>query len=378
LEEEKPEVSLVSGHLSQREIKREMEERKSWEVRDGDEKDLDGILSLRKIVFGETERDRLDPAFWRWEFNNAPDGKAFIYIAEDADKIIGHFGDVPRRFSVQGEVFLGTLSLDLMVHPDYRRKGIFIALGRYGAERVRNERGLFMTAYPIRKQTIDGLKKIGWREVVELPVLVYPIRFQGIVNRYLHVAPLSFLVGGAIRFLYSLFFGWEKKEQIEKIKIEEVQQLDEEFDRFWQEAQSLSPIIGVRDRNFLTWRYLQNPTRNYTIYRAMGKGVMRGYIVLRKVDLLRFNSAVIVDLLALDKETLLALANKGIEFSRQEGINLLGFMVPKSHPYCRDLKRMGFLPSLKTFLFMVYPQREEKRLLRSDGWYVNWGDADVV
>jgi len=359
-------------------LRREMEKRKNWKVRDGDEKDLEGILSLRKIVFGEMEKDKLDPEFWRWEFNNGPDGKAFIYIAEDADKIIGHFADVPRRFSIQGEIFLGTLSLDLMVHPGYQKRGIFFSLARYAAERVRNGHGLFMTAYPIRDETIHGLKKIGWREVVELPVLVYPIRFPGIVNRYLHCMPLSLLIGGAVRLVYLFFFGRKKKKEVEGIDIDEVRQLDGKFDRFWQEAQSVFPIIGVRDRNFLTWRYLQHPTRTYTVYRATKGKEMRGYIVLRKVNLLEFNSAVIVDLLALDEETASALVEKGVDLSRRERIDLLGFMVPKPHPYYRNLKRMGFLPSLKTFLFMIYPHSANKALLDPTGWYVNWGDADVI
>ena len=168
-----------------------MDEMCHWKVRDGNEKDMEEILSLRRVAFGETEKDKLDPRFWQWEFMEGPDGKAFIYIVEDRNKIVGHFADIPRRFSVQGEVVLGTLSLDLMVHPDYWRRGIFEAMGKYGAQRVKQENGLFLTAFPIRLETIHGLKKIGWKEVVELPVLVYPIRFQGILNRYLHFSPLE-------------------------------------------------------------------------------------------------------------------------------------------------------------------------------------------
>ena len=55
--------------------------------------------------------------------------------------------------------------------------------------------------------------------------------------------------------------------------------------------------MGVRDRTFLNWRYLKNPARTYTLYRALENGEMIGYLILRKVDLLQFNSAVIVDLL---------------------------------------------------------------------------------
>ena len=349
-----------------------------WNVRDGDKKDLKGILSLRKIVFGETEQDKLDERFWRWEFEEGPEGRAFIYIVEDESKIIGHFADIPRQFSVEGGVVLGTLSLDLMVHPDYWRKGIFAAMGKYGAQRVKQENGLFLTAFPIRLETIHGLKKIGWREVVELQVLVFPIRFQGILNRYLHFPPLSFLAGGVAKFFYLFFFGWKKKKGMEEIEIERVGSLDDPFDGFWQKALSLYPIMGIRNRNYLTWRYLQHPTRNYTIYRAKKGGEMKGYIVLRKVELLNFNSSVIVDLLALDEVTLTALVEKGIHHSRQEGADLLGFMVPKVHLYYKILRGMGFLPSPKTFLFMIYPHSGREIFLSPEKWYVNWGDSDVI
>jgi GNAT superfamily N-acetyltransferase len=355
-----------------------MDEIDSWEVRDGNKKDLKGIFSLRKIVFGEMERDKLDERFWKWEFEEGPDGGGFLYIVEDVNKIVGHFADIPRRFSAQGEVVLGTLSLDLMVHPDYWRKGIFAAMGKYGALRVKQENRLFMTAFPIRLETIQGLKKIGWKGVVELPVLVYPIRFSGIINRYLRFPPLSLLVGGVARFFYFFLFGWRKKEKIKGVEIKRVHGLDEQFDLFWEKAISLHPITGVRDRSYLSWRYLQHPTRTYEIYGAFQKEEMKGYIVLRKVDLLNFNSAVIVDLLALNEVTLAALVEKGIQHSRQVGADLLGFMVPQNHLYYHISRRRGFLPSFKTFLFMIYSHSDKEIFLSPEKWYVNWGDSDVI
>lgn len=356
-----------------------MEKNRSWIIRNGDERDLRDILSLREAVFGEMEKDKLNPEFWRWEFMGGPDGKAFIYIVEEGGRVIAHFADIPRRFSVNGKVVLGTLSLDLMVHPDFWRRGIFEEMGRYAVQRVKAANGLFLTAYPIRKETIHGFTKIGWKGVVELPVLVYPLRFRGILDRYLHFRPLSLLLGGVAGFFHFLFFqGRARTEQVDGIDIDRVVQLGDEFDQFWQQASSFSPIVGVRDRLFLNWRYLQHPTRSYAIYRARKSGEMRGYIVLRKVDLLEFNSAVIVDVLALDKESLKALVAKGIEHSYKEGAALLGFMVPKTHPYHRDLRRWGFLPSMKTFQFMVYDQGNLAALQDPKGWYVNWGDTDVI
>jgi GNAT superfamily N-acetyltransferase len=355
-----------------------MDEIRHWKVRDGNKMDMEGILSLRGVVFRQEEKDKLDPRFWGWEFLEGPDGQGWIYIVEDGSKIVGHFADIPRSFSVQGEPILGTLSLDLMVHPDYWRRGIFEALGRYGIERVRKENGRFLIAFPIRQETIHGLKKIGWKEVVKLPVLVYPIRFSGIINRYLHFPLLSLVAGGVVRFLYVLCYRLKRRNGMEKIEIEEMGSLDDQFDHFWQEALSLYPIIGVRNRNYLTWRYLQHPTRTYTIYRAKKSGEMKGYIVLRKVDLLNFNSAVIVDLLALDEVTLTALVERGIQHSRQKGTDLLAFMVPRGHPYDKILRKRGFLPSPKTFQFMVYFHSKREIFNSPENWYVNWGDTDVI
>jgi len=349
-----------------------------WKVRDGNQMDMERILSLRGVVFGEEEKDKLDPRFWRWEFMEGVDGKAFIYILEDKNKIIGHFADIPRRFSVQGEMVLGTLSLDLMVHPDYWRIGIFEAMGRYGAQRVKGENGLFLFAFPIRSETIRGFKKIGWKGVAKLPVMVYPIKFTGIFNRYLRFVPLSLLVGGVARLFYFLLYGLKRRKGTGGVEIEKVSQLDDSFDHFWQKAKSLHPIVGVRNGDYLTWRYLLHPTRNYIIYRARKNGEMKGYIILRKVELLNFNSAVIVDLLAMDETAISALVERGIQHSQQEGADLLGFMVPQDHPYYKILRGRGFLPSLKKFLFMVYPHSDREIFLSQEKWYVNWGDTDVI
>ena len=355
-----------------------MEREHHWMTREGNEKDMEGILSLRKIVFGQTEEDKLDPRFWRWQIKENPDGVAWIYLAEDGDKIVGHLADLPKRFSVQGRVVLGTLTHDMMVHPDYRRKGVSTATARYGIGKVEREKGEFMTAYSVRVESLNSLLKVGWKEVVGLPVLVFPIRFYGIVKRYLHFKLISLLIGGIARSFYFVFFQRRKQEKVKGVEIERIDALDAQFDLFWEKAISLYPILGVRDRNYLNWRYLHHPTRTYTIYRALERGEMKGYIVLRKVELLNFKSAVIVDLLALDARILRELVEKGIEDTRQEGMDLLGFMVPKPHPYYESLRREGFLPSFKTFQFLVYSHQKEEVLFDPKGWYLTWGDTDVI
>ena len=349
-----------------------------WIVRDGDENNMEGILFLRNLVFGEVERDKLDPRFFKWQIRENPDGMAWIYLVEDGNKIVGHLADLPKRFSVQGKVVLGTLTHDMMVHPDYRRRGISTATAIYAIHKIEKEKGWFMTAYSIREESFNSLIKTGWKTVLKLPILVFPIRFRGIVNRYLRFQPMSLVIGGMARCFYFFSFGWRKKRKRKGVEIERVNELDQQFDGFWEKAISLYPIMGNRSRSYLTWRYLRHPTRSYVIYRALRKGEMIGYIVLRKVELLGFNSAVIADLLALDQETLSELVEKGVEHGHRDGADLLGFMVPKPHPYYRSLRKGGFLPSFKAVHFLVYSHCKEQVLFDPKGWYVTWGDTDVI
>lgn len=91
-----------------------------------------------------------------------------------------------------------------------------------------------------------------------------------------------------------------------------------------------------------------------------------------------FSKGKFYHLLALDEVALSTLVGKGIQHSRQEGSDLLGFMVPQGHFYYKILRGMGFLPSLKTFLFMIYSHSDNGIFLSPDKWYVTWGDTDVI
>jgi len=157
-----------------------MERSQHWVVRDGSEENMQEILSLRRIVFGEMEKDKLDPEFWKWEFMEGPDGAARVYLVKEREMIAGHLADLPKRFCVEGKTVIGSLTLDMMVHPDYRRRGVSAAMARYGIQKFEKEKGMLMTAYSVRRASINSLFKTGWKGVTTLPILVYPLRFEAL------------------------------------------------------------------------------------------------------------------------------------------------------------------------------------------------------
>ena len=102
--------------------------KRTFQIRRYQEEDEEQILRLRERVFGDLDPVRMKTSTWRWQFRYNPAGEAFCALAEDHGRIIGQYAVIPTRFSVQGKETLFALSCDTMIHPDYRKQGIFTTL----------------------------------------------------------------------------------------------------------------------------------------------------------------------------------------------------------------------------------------------------------
>ena len=60
---------------------------------------------------------------------------------------------------------LGSIVVDVMSHPDYRKQGMFTALGRAGLADAGQAGIDFSFGFPIRKEVMPGHLKVGWRHL---------------------------------------------------------------------------------------------------------------------------------------------------------------------------------------------------------------------
>jgi len=134
------------------------------EMREAGPNDRDAILALRRRVFAHEDVEKQEPAFWDWEFRGGR-----MFVAEDGTRLVGHFGFVPRHFSL-GDALLG---VDVMVDPGARRSGVFSRLARFATDGVRNDVP-FAIAWQIRPAVLEGMLRAGWRALLTAPVLLRP------------------------------------------------------------------------------------------------------------------------------------------------------------------------------------------------------------
>jgi GNAT superfamily N-acetyltransferase len=100
------------------------ESEREWTIRNYREGDEEQILELRGVALSGPKNKQ----WWKWMYRDGPLGPATIALAEVKHRIIGHMASVPVPIKIKDQVTRGGHGVDLMVHPDYRRQGIFVAL----------------------------------------------------------------------------------------------------------------------------------------------------------------------------------------------------------------------------------------------------------
>jgi GNAT superfamily N-acetyltransferase len=89
------------------------------------------VLELLQTVFGEWPRDIRDVTpveFFRWKQMESPFGPSRMMVVELDGRVAGFGAYMPWRFLARGQIVNAMRGVDFAVSPDYRRRGVSMAL----------------------------------------------------------------------------------------------------------------------------------------------------------------------------------------------------------------------------------------------------------
>jgi len=359
---------------------------KEWSTQDYREGDENAIAELFNIVFNKP----LSLARWRWQYRDNHAGLITIALAKGKnDQLAGQYAVRPVRMKFGNKIRLGTLSLDTMTHPEYRGQGIFVKLASYLYSDLSN-RGIPVTyGFPNKASYLGFIKGLQWVDLSSpFPLYIRPLKFSRVVAARVHNKAAASLLGRWASVGYHLISGRRRPTLPAGYRLMSADSFDERIDILWEKTSDLAPIMVIRDRQYLNWRYHENPTETYAIFLAERSDAIHGYIVLKKVDRFGLRVGFIVDLLAVQDipQISLGLVGSAVDYFTDAGMDIVGCLMFPHAYYAKALRANGFFRARER----MFPQDIHLGVRSNTSefpvnyvsdpthWYITFGDHDAI
>ncbi len=314
------------------------------------------MLELVRRALGTASVPR-STEFWRWKHLENPFGPSPGLVAESGGEIVGLRVFLRWRWRDGSGQRPAVRAVDTATHPDHRGCGLFTRLTRRLLERAEEEGCHFVFNTPNRISRA-GYLKMGWRDVVRVPV-------------YLRPMPGSRLAGTRGGNFPELPFPTAAE--------------------LFREA-GLAPLLAPgeperrlhtdRDPAYLHWRYADPPGLRYHAAWEMGEGTGAA-ILFRARTRRRLREVSLSEILTGEgREDVLAAARLVRRVARDSGADYLVACAARGTPELRVLKGAGFLPWTwpgphLTVRPMASPPASGADPLRPADWRLSLGDLEI-
>lgn len=349
-------------------------------VRTAGKADADRLIGL----FNEAFRKSKDARTAHWKYFDSPHGVSTTLLAEGPQgEPAGAYSYVYRRFTWRGAPVEIAQASDAMVHPSFRKRGIFTGLDDLCAETA-GQRGVPACFATAGRQSHHGFLKNGWREIgpYRTWLAVFDVK-RSLARRFGGAAGvLAPFVGPALAML-----GKRPKFDLGSHVAQPIPRFDERVTRLFESTMARLPLIGVRDADWLNWRYVDTPTRKHRATAILRGDALVGYVVTEDGA----DNGYVVDLLGLDEAAEDAALRAGLAELRGRGLPLAYVQAPRCPPLERLFARNGLFPHPKRqpfrfvtpFIVRTFPTPPSFRVPAADvlldpaSWYILDGDRDV-
>jgi GNAT superfamily N-acetyltransferase len=309
-----------------------------------EEGDEDAILDLYNAVFARPQT----LSQWRWAYKSNPVGRMDMILAFAGETLVGHSAAIPLRATHDGLAVDTSRIQNVLVHPDFRGKGIFTETLVRLTDQLRDNAVDAVLCYP-NDNSLPGLIKAGYTHQRDV------FQYHGDAEAAGQAVPgdIDVLVDDALSFTPrdAAFISKE----------------------LWQFS-----IYNVRDVAYLTWRYGPDSGYRYRVFRARrgdemaGFAVTKAYAEKRSIDLVDFVSGG-------DPQVIRSLLSAIGTAYASEAAGGFDVWAMEHYPEFAALTDMGFRKSnrLAHVFWMALSARASAKSGSSNAYYLSMGDSDV-
>ncbi len=353
-----------------------------WEPRTYDSSRFDDMIEMSLEYFGP-DNDVCDVEFAKHQYFHNPSGDALIELAVDPenDVLAGQYVVQPQRFRCFGKETLCVLSFNTLTREAYRGQKIFIKLAERTYSRAADDGYAFVYGCPNQNSYPGFMKKLSFMDIHHFPLYARPLNLNHMVKE----RKMSGVVA-TIAALFQVFFPNNAKDIVGIVELTEknVSLMND----FWNQIKDKYPIMGVRDAEYIKYRYLNVPRRVYYPYVAVVNGQVVAFAVGRIREVAGFETGMIADFLFVPGYETEAkkLIKVLVKRMKDEGASLAACVILAHAEETKVLRRCGFyhvpdkvLPQPTPLIFRLLDKnKDEAKLSDINNWFFTTGDYDVV
>ncbi len=304
-------------------------------------KDINCLLSLYKIVWPNRE---IDEEYWNWKYRDNPFGKPLILVALKEDKIVGHEALWPMPLSVNGINQLSYQSVDSMVHPDFRGRGIFNNLIARSMEECSTLTCPIIFGFPNRS-SYKIYTKFGWISDSSFHRFIKILNWQDVFNSRISIKYLKWasnLAGFAVNTVNRRF---SEKKKIKGLEVQEELEPMKIFEEIWLEyyQQLGKSLTIIKNLEYQNWRYKSKPGSKYIFLSLKYKSNILGFGVIKKDTYGVMKRARLGEFVLLDKAFTSGFLYEIFELLKGKECSTIEYNVWNSLELEEILKSMGFI-----------------------------------
>jgi GNAT superfamily N-acetyltransferase len=351
------------------------------DIREFQPEQFAGVIALDQTCYGEAAQP---PERWKWRHFEFDPQNSTMFLALHKDTVVGMRPMAFFDYFMYGQLLKGALFSAVMVHPDYRRLGIFSRLVKACMEEAWRRGAAFINTMP-NDISYRGFMKLQWQDPGDRTLYARPLNLQTLARQKVHPTWLGVPAGIMSQAVVKMI----------SPRLRRLHLTISAVSAFSPEAGDLSRQIGKRYNGlilnrtpaWLSWRYKSTPWNDYTRFEGRSSdGTLMGYAVTNLNTQWGILTGYIVDLLGENAEARQALIEAAVEHLRARGA-LIAASVISPTELMADFRAQGFfcIPerlSPKKFHTVYQPHPEHTQTFNAvssiDQWYQTLGDWDVL